>query len=184
MLSMSAVYRFETDLVHYEQDGVGYGLYVCSAVFQHPVTNDADDATLAENEEVLFLLWCQVLTLQNEGHISCTNALSQLVKIVKFQGVLKMVAMKVSVCLYGFKGGDDHVECNTLIRYVVCGQKHILNVDVHILFNRLVEVCDAGIMRVKGGAIHPCFLANVTHGYVADTVSFKEGCERFFDFDF
>lgn len=184
MLSMSAVNRLKTDLVHYEQDGVGYGLHVGDAVFHHPVTDDADDATLAENEEVLFLLCHQVLPLQNERHISGAYALSQLVKIVKFKGVFKVVAVKVSVCLYGFKGGDDHVECNTLIGYVVCGQKHILNVDVHVLFNGLVEVGNARIMRVKSGAIHPCFLANVAHGYIADTVSFKEGCECFFDFDF
>ena len=57
MLSMSAINRFETDLVHYEQDGVGYGLHVCSAVLQHPVTDDAGDTAFAENEEVLFLLW-------------------------------------------------------------------------------------------------------------------------------
>ena len=146
MLSMSAVNRFETDLVHYEQNGVGDGLDICNAVFQHPVTDDTDDATLAENEEVLFLLCRQVLPLQNEGHISCTNALSQLVKIVKFKGVFKVVAVKVPVCFDGFKGGDNHVECNTLIRYVVCGQKHILNVNVHIFFNGLVEVCNAGIV--------------------------------------
>ena len=54
---MSAVNGLETDLVHYGQDGVGYGLYVCNAVFQHPVANYADDAAFAENEEVLFLLW-------------------------------------------------------------------------------------------------------------------------------
>lgn len=54
---MSAVNGFETDLVHYEQYGVGYGLHVCDAVFQHPVTNDADDSAFAENEEMLFLLW-------------------------------------------------------------------------------------------------------------------------------
>ena len=84
MLSTSAVNRFETDLVHYEQDGVGYGLHVGDAVLQHPVADDADDSAFAENEEVLFLLWGQVLSLQNEGHISCTNALSQLVKIIKF----------------------------------------------------------------------------------------------------
>ena len=90
---MSAVNWLETDLVHYEQDGVGYGLYVCNAVLQHPVADDADDATFAENEEVLFLLRCQVLSLQNERHISCTNALGQFIKIVKFQGVFKMVAV-------------------------------------------------------------------------------------------
>ena len=90
---MSAVNRFETDLVHYEQDGVGYGLHVGDAVFQHPVADDADDSAFAENEEVLFLLCSQVLSLQNERHISSTNALSQLVKIVKFQGVLKLVAV-------------------------------------------------------------------------------------------
>ena len=124
---MSAVNRFETDLVHYEQDGVGYGLHVGDAVFLYPVANDADDSAFAENEEVLFLLWRQVLSLQNERHISCTNALSQLVKIVKFQGVLKLVAVKVSVCLDGFKGGDNHIECNTLIRDVFSGQKHLLD---------------------------------------------------------
>ena len=93
MLSMSAVNRLETDLVHYEQNGVCYGLDICNAVFQHPIADDADDATLAENEEVLFLLWRQILPLQNERHISCTNALSQLVKIVKFKGVFKVVAV-------------------------------------------------------------------------------------------
>lgn len=54
---MSAVNRFETDLVHYEQNGVGDGLDICNAVFQHPVTDDAGDTAFAENEEVLFLLW-------------------------------------------------------------------------------------------------------------------------------
>ena len=181
---MSAVNGLETDLVHYEQNGAGYGLHVGNAVLQHPVADDTDDSAFAENEEVFFLLWCQVLTLQNERHISGAYALRQFLKIVKFKGVFKVVAMKVPVCLYGFKGGDNHIECNTLIGYVVCGQKHILNIDVHVLFNGLVEVDNARIMRVKSGAIHPCFLADVTHGYVADTVSFKEGCECFFDFDF
>ena len=91
---MSAVNGFETDLVHYEQDGVGYGLYVGDAVFLHPVADDANNATFAKNKEVLFLLWRQVLTLQNEGHISCANALSQLVKIVKFKGAFKVVAVR------------------------------------------------------------------------------------------
>ena len=81
---MSAVNGPKADLVHYEQDGVGYGLYVGDAVLQHPVADDADDSAFAENEEVLFLLWRQVLTLQNEGHISCTNTLSQFVKIIEF----------------------------------------------------------------------------------------------------
>ena len=57
MLSTSAVNGLKADLVHNEQDGVGDGLYVGDAVFHHPVTDDADDATLAENEEVFFLLW-------------------------------------------------------------------------------------------------------------------------------
>ena len=84
MLSTSAVNGPKADLVHYEQDGVGYGLYVGDAVLHHPITNYANNATFAENEEVLFLLWRQVLTLQNEGHISCANALSKFVKIIKF----------------------------------------------------------------------------------------------------
>ena len=57
MLSMSAVNRLETYLVHYEQNGVGDGLDICNAVFQHPVSDDAGDTAFAENEEVLFLLW-------------------------------------------------------------------------------------------------------------------------------
>ena len=54
---MSAVNGLKADLVHNEQDGVGYRLYVCDAVFQHPVTDDTGDTAFAENEEVLFLLW-------------------------------------------------------------------------------------------------------------------------------
>ena len=143
---MSAVNGLKADLMHYEQDGVGYGLHVCSAVFQHPVTDDAGDATFAENEKMFLLLWRQVLTLQNERHISSAYAFRQFVKIVKFKDAFKVIAMKVPMCFDGFKSGDDHAECNTLIRYVVCGQKHILNVDVHVLFNCLVEVCDARIV--------------------------------------
>ena len=124
---MSAVNGLKADLMHNEQDGVCYGLYVGNAVFQHPVADDAGDTAFAENEEVLFLLWRQVLSLQNERHISSTNVLSQLVKIVKFQDVLKLVAVKVSVCLDGFKSGDNHIERDTLIRDVVSGQKHFLD---------------------------------------------------------
>ena len=57
LLSTSAVNGLKADLVHYEQNGVGYGLYVGDAVFQHPVTDDAGDTAFAENEKVLFLLW-------------------------------------------------------------------------------------------------------------------------------
>lgn len=81
---MSAVNGLKADLVHNEQDGVGDGLHVCNAVFQHPVADDADDSAFAENEEVFFLLCRQVLPLQNERHISGANALRQFVKIIKF----------------------------------------------------------------------------------------------------